>query len=31
MKELWHLVEFVQKPFDVETFIDTIGNKKSHS
>ena len=31
MKELWHLVELVQKPFDVGTLIDTIGNKQSHS
>ncbi|HET7149481.1 MAG TPA: response regulator [Candidatus Nitrosopolaris sp.] len=31
MKEIWHLVEFVQKPFNVETIMDTIGNKQSHS
>ncbi len=31
LKELGQLVELVQKPFNVGTLIDTIGNKQSHS
>lgn len=31
MKELWHHVELVQKPFNLDTLINTIENKQYHS